>query len=92
MNFATGANHAAGPQISDNQCATCHIPQGELEFDASIKGAHLVPADSTSLKGLVLQILKVDNGTAGQKPRVTFTVKDKSGAAVPLSSLKTCRW
>ena len=28
---------------TDNQCATCHIPQGELEFDASIKGAHTIP-------------------------------------------------
>jgi OmcA/MtrC family decaheme c-type cytochrome len=89
VNFATGANHAAGPQISDNQCAICHIPQGELEFDASIKGAHLVPSDSTSLKGLIFQVSKVENGLAGQKPRVTFTVKDKSGATVPLSSLSS---
>jgi OmcA/MtrC family decaheme c-type cytochrome len=87
VNFATGQNHAAGPQVSDNQCATCHIPQGELEFDASIKGAHLVPEDSTSLRGLVLEIMKVDNGTAGRQPTVTFTVKDKSGAAVPLNQL-----
>jgi OmcA/MtrC family decaheme c-type cytochrome len=87
VDFATGANHAAGPQVSDNQCATCHIPQGELDFDASIKGAHLVPADSQSLKGLVFQIQKVENGLAGQRPRVTFTVKDNSGAAVPLGSL-----
>ncbi len=87
VNFATGVNHAGGPQISDNQCATCHIPQGELEFDASIKGAHTVPEDSANLKGLLLQILKVENGSAGQKPRVTFTVKDKTGAAIPLSSL-----
>jgi OmcA/MtrC family decaheme c-type cytochrome len=87
VNFATGANHAGGPQVSDNQCAMCHIPQGELDFDASIKGAHVVPEDSASLKGLVLDILKVDNGTAGRQPTVTFTVKDKSGAAVPLSQL-----
>ena len=87
VNFATGQNHAGGPQVSDNQCATCHIPQGELEFDASIKGAHLVPEDSTSLHGLVLEIMKVDNGTAGRQPTVTFTVKDKSGAAVPLNQL-----
>ncbi|HEY1342681.1 MAG TPA: OmcA/MtrC family decaheme c-type cytochrome [Bryobacteraceae bacterium] len=87
VNFATGANHAGGPQISDNQCAICHIPQGELEFDASVKGAHVVPVDSTSLKGLVFQIQKIESGLAGQKPKVTFTVKDKSGAAVPLSSL-----
>lgn len=88
VNFATGANHAGGPQISDNQCATCHIPQGELEFDASIKGAHVVPEDSQSLKGLVLDILKVESGVAGKQPIVTFTVKDKSGAAVALSQLE----
>ena len=45
------------------------------------------PQDSSSLKGLVFQIQKVENGLAGQKPRVTFTVKDNSGAAIPLSSL-----
>lgn len=87
INFVSGENHAGGPQISDNQCSFCHIPQGELDFDASIKGAHVVPEDSTSLKGLVFQILKVENGLAGQKPRVTFTVKDKGGAPVPLSSV-----
>src|SRR5215471_19299964 len=87
VNFASGANHPGGPQISDNQCSTCHIPQGELDFDASIIGAHVVPQDSTSLKGLNFQILKVENGLAGQKPKVTFTVKDNSGAAIPLSSL-----
>ena len=31
--------------------------------------------------------MKVDNGTAGRQPTVTFTVKDKSGAAVPLNQL-----
>jgi OmcA/MtrC family decaheme c-type cytochrome len=87
VNFATGQNHAGGPQVSDNQCSICHIPQGELEFDASIKGSHLVPEDSTSLHGLALDILRVDNGTAGRQPTVTFTVKDKAGAAVPLSQL-----
>ena len=87
VNFASGANHAGGPQISDDQCANCHIPEGELDFDASIKGAHVVPTDSTSLKGLVFQIVKVENGLAGEKPKVTFTLKDTSGLAVPLGSL-----
>ncbi len=87
VNFASGANHAGGPQISDNQCATCHIPQGELDFDASIKGAHLVPADSSSLTGLVFEILTIENGFAAQQPGVTFTVKDKMGTAIPLSKL-----
>lgn len=89
VNFATGQNHVAGPQVSDNQCASCHIPQGELEFDASIKGSHVVPEDSSSLKGLAVDIQKVDNGTAGRQPTVTFTVKDKAGAAVPTSQLNS---
>jgi OmcA/MtrC family decaheme c-type cytochrome len=85
VNFATGEHHAGGPQISDNQCATCHLPQGELEFDASIKGAHVVPVDSTMLSGLNADIVRVENGTAGQKPIVTFTLKDTKGAPVPLN-------
>jgi OmcA/MtrC family decaheme c-type cytochrome len=87
VNFATGANHPGGPQISDNQCAICHIPQGELDFDASIMGAHVIPSDSKSLKGLVFAIQKVESGLAGEKPKVTFTVKDNAGAAIPLASL-----
>ena len=88
VNFATGQNHATGlPQISDNQCAMCHVPQGELEFDASILGAHTIPNRSPSLPGVVAELLKVDNGAAGQKPTVTFTLKDNSGAAIPLSQM-----
>lgn len=87
VNFATGQGHAGGPQVSDNQCALCHQPQGELEFDASIKGAHTVPTDSESLSGLVFEFLQVNNGSAGQRPTVTFSVKDKKGAVVPLNML-----
>ncbi|HEV8041451.1 MAG TPA: OmcA/MtrC family decaheme c-type cytochrome, partial [Bryobacteraceae bacterium] len=39
VNFATGANHPGGFQPDDNECHNCHIPQGELPFDASIMGA-----------------------------------------------------
>ena len=46
------------------------------------------PEDSQSLKGLVLDILNVESGVAGKQPIVTFTVKDKSGAAVALSQLE----
>jgi len=87
VNFSTGANHPGGPQVNDNQCATCHVPQGDLEFDASVKGAHVVPEDSASLNGLIFEIKKLENGLAGQKPRITFTVKDNNGAPVPLSKL-----
>jgi OmcA/MtrC family decaheme c-type cytochrome len=87
VNFATGANHPGGPQFDDKQCANCHIPQGETDFDASIKGAHVVPTDSKMLSGLVVALTQVQNGTAGTAPVVTFTVKDSSGNAVPMSAL-----
>ncbi len=48
VNFATGVppirvNHPGGPQADDTQCMNCHVPQGEMPFDASIMGAHVVP-------------------------------------------------
>ena len=82
VNFATGENHLSLPQISDNQCASCHIPQGELEFDASIMGAHTIPYNSRELGGIQWSIVKVDNGVAGKAPTVTFTLKDKAGNAL----------
>jgi OmcA/MtrC family decaheme c-type cytochrome len=89
VNFASGVNHAGGPQIDDNQCANCHIPQGELDFDASIKGAHVVPTESRMLSGLVVTLTNVTGGTAGSRPTVTFTLKDSKGNAVPTSALGT---
>src|SRR5262249_495932 len=29
VNFASGEKHVDLPQVSDNECATCHQPQGE---------------------------------------------------------------
>ncbi|MBI4874693.1 MAG: OmcA/MtrC family decaheme c-type cytochrome [Acidobacteria bacterium] len=88
VNFATGEGHVNLPQVSDNQCATCHIPQGELEFDASIKGAHTIPRESAMLGGLQYELLKVENGSAGQKPTVTFSLKDKSGAPLAINQMQ----
>jgi OmcA/MtrC family decaheme c-type cytochrome len=82
VNFATGVNHAGGPQPDNAQCAMCHNPQGELEFDASIKGAHTIPTESSYLNGLVVNLVKVTNSAAGQKPTVTLTLKDKTGKGI----------
>ena len=87
VNFATGVNHPGGPQFDDNLCATCHIPQGEIDFDASIKGAHTAPTASSLLTGLAVSIIKVTNGTAGTQPTVAFTVLDGSGKPLALSTL-----
>ena len=73
------------PQISDNQCANCHPKTGELEFDASILGAHVIPRNAAALPGFVMDIVKVSNATPGQKPVVEFTIKDKSGNPIPPS-------
>jgi len=89
VNFTTGKNHSANnlPQVGDTLCSTCHIPQGNLEFDASITGAHTIPVDTTANPGLVMKILKVDNGAAGNKPTVTFTLKDFQGNGVTNTQL-----
>lgn len=87
VNFATGENHANLPQVSDNQCGNCHVPQGELEFDVSIRGAHTIPTFSRELPGTTFEILAVDDGVAGKRPTVTFTVKDKTGKPIPISEM-----
>ena len=65
VDFATGKNHAGGPQFSDKLCSTCHIPQGEMDFDASIKGAHVAPTTSSLLTGLAVNIVKVQKRHRG---------------------------
>ncbi|MBL8228858.1 MAG: OmcA/MtrC family decaheme c-type cytochrome [Bryobacterales bacterium] len=91
VNFATGANHAAGPAFNDNQCATCHAARGELDFDASVSGAHTVPTKSSLLSGIQFTIDAVDDAAPGKNPIVTFTVKDRDGAPVPVSRMTNAR-
>lgn len=87
VNFTTGLNHPGGIQNDDTMCADCHIPQGEIDFDASILGAHVAPTASSLLSGLAVNITQVTGGTAGTAPTVAFTVLNNAGNAVPLSAL-----
>jgi OmcA/MtrC family decaheme c-type cytochrome len=89
INFATGANHPGGAEASDTQCATCHIPQGTASFDASIVGAHTIADQAPELGGLVFGLVSVTNGTAGNTPTVTFTVRNSAGAGIPMSNFTT---
>jgi OmcA/MtrC family decaheme c-type cytochrome len=101
INFATGAKHPGGIQTDDTQCSNCHIPQGELPFDASIMGAHVVATDTkatypqnpdTLLPGINLAITSVTDTSAGQTPTVNFTLKDDKGNNIPLSQPSTLQF
>ncbi len=87
VNFATGANHAGGPYTTDQFCANCHFPEGEFEFDASIKGAHTVPSESRQLAGINIDILDVSNAGPGQTPTVLFSLKNDAGDPIDPASL-----
>jgi OmcA/MtrC family decaheme c-type cytochrome len=83
VNFATGENHADLPQVSDANCSRCHQPQGDMEFDLSVKGAHTITEMSTAREGINLNIIEI-TGKAGEKPTVKFSVKDNAGNPIPL--------
>ena len=92
VNFTTGAGHGPAaspvpPQLNDSDCATCHQPQGDMEFDASIKGAHTIPLKSKQLKGLVATIVSVSNFAADKAPTVVFKITNTDGTAVDGSKL-----
>ena len=79
INWTTGEGHPAGAQADDSACATCHPPQGTAEWDASIKGAHTLPSDSTQLQGLVLTLVSITDTAPGAKPTVKFKLTDGKG-------------
>lgn len=87
VNFATGENHVNLPQLNDNQCKNCHIPQGELDFDASIRGAHVVEQYSSLIRGAAVKIESVENAKPGQKMTVTFSLKDRAGKDMDINEL-----
>jgi OmcA/MtrC family decaheme c-type cytochrome len=87
VNFATGAGHVNLPQVNDNQCSQCHIPQGELEYDGSIRNSHMVETEAPSRPGVNVEITKIENGVAGKAPTVTFSIKDNSGAGLSMAQM-----
>jgi OmcA/MtrC family decaheme c-type cytochrome len=88
VNFVTGDNHPAGPQPDDSACSSCHAPVGR-EWDASIQGAHTVPAKSSQLKGINAKIVSVTNTTPGSTPTVHFQLTNGDGSPIDPSTLGT---
>jgi OmcA/MtrC family decaheme c-type cytochrome len=88
VDFASGKNHAGGLPVQDDKlCSQCHTPQGENEFDASVVGAHTIPLNSQDLGGVLAKLQRVDNGTAGSHPTVTFSLLDKASKPVVASAM-----
>src|SRR5262249_49427616 len=52
-----------------------------------ILGAHTIATHSLTLPGVVVTLDKVETSAAGQKPKVTFTLKDGGGNALPVAQL-----
>lgn len=97
LNFATGANHVNLPQATDAQCTTCHVPSTGGVLDGSITGSHVVLNNPNAVKnqltpdtpGVNFEILAVEDGVAGKKPTVTFTIKDNKGNNIPPSKMSS---
>jgi OmcA/MtrC family decaheme c-type cytochrome len=90
INWVTGENHATGlPQADDGACASCHVPQGDAEWDAGIKTAHTVPDKSKQLPGYKAAILEVTNVGPGKKPTVTFKLTNGDGTIVDPAHIGT---
>lgn len=82
VNLKTGENHPGGPQANDAACKGCHQADSGKEFDASIVGAHTLPNNSKQLRGVKFEIVSVADTKPGQKPTVTFNIKDNAGKTI----------
>jgi OmcA/MtrC family decaheme c-type cytochrome len=77
---APGTNHVAGDQ-PDAFCRLCHTAEG-AEFDESVPGAHVIPARSSELAGLLASIVNV-TGAPGGPLALEFRVENGDGTPVP---------
>lgn len=80
ITFAAGKGHIV--QTDDSRCSQCHRPEGEREWDISVKGAHVIPEASKNLKGQSIEFVEVRNVAPGQRPVVTYKLKDSTGATL----------
>ena len=77
-------------QFNDNNCANCHAPEGESEFDISVMGAHTIPLKSNQLPGLNMEITEVTGAAPGGTPTVYFTLTNDDGSVVEnIAGLRT---
>ncbi|HTG01320.1 MAG TPA: OmcA/MtrC family decaheme c-type cytochrome [Nitrospirota bacterium] len=80
--------HSGGPQPLDSStCGNCHSSASNLDYSSlSVPDVHAIPIRSTLNTGFTINILTVTNVGSGLTPSVTFTMKDRNGSNVDLSS------
>ena len=89
IDWEAGDGHPI-PQFNDDDCADCHLPEGEFEFDISVAGAHVVPTKSEQLAGINIEITDVTDAAAGSAPTVYFTLTNDDGSTVTdIADLRT---
>ncbi|MBI1388200.1 MAG: OmcA/MtrC family decaheme c-type cytochrome [bacterium] len=84
IDFANGVGHIK--QTDNSMCALCHTPEGS---GLSIVDAHVVPAKSPKLKGLIAEIVSVSNTAPGQNPTIVYKLHEADGTPVAPSSLSS---
>ncbi|MEE4270406.1 MAG: OmcA/MtrC family decaheme c-type cytochrome [Thermoanaerobaculales bacterium] len=78
------------PQFNDDNCADCHQPQGNREFDISVMGAHVIPTKSDQLPGINMEITDVTDAAPGSTPTVYFSLTNDDGSMVTdIAGLRT---
>jgi len=80
-------SHPGGPQADDSQCVTCHVTgPGRPTVRAPIDAAHVHPIRSPFYDPLEVRIVGVTGLKPGEKPTVSFTVRDRVGPLLSLSA------
>jgi OmcA/MtrC family decaheme c-type cytochrome len=89
IDWEAGEGHPV-PQFSDDNCADCHLPEGEFEFDISVAGAHVIPTKSSQLAGINMEITEVTDVAPGSMPTVYFSLTNDDGSMVAdIAGLRT---
>lgn len=84
--------HPGGPQADDTRCAGCHVagPGGAAPL-VPIAEAHRHPLHAPRFDEPVLEVVGVSGLSAGSRPTVRFTVRDRVGPLTPLGSPQPAR-
>ncbi len=85
VKFLDGAGHLDLPQVNDNLCATCHVPNGRTGIRRLDHGGAYDPQLLESASGSCVRFSLGERRSAGKYPTVVFSVKDKSGKAIALA-------